>query len=61
MDLTESTLFSVCCSLEQISNYWRESQFVYFEIVNFDSLHPVGFGILDTAAFGFVHFVGINI
>ena len=49
---TESTIFSISCSLEQLSNYWRDSRSIYFELINFDDLQPIGFGILDTSEFG---------
>lgn len=49
---TESSIFSISCSLEQLSNYWRDSHSIYFELINFDDLQPIGFGILDTNEFG---------
>ena len=49
---TESTIFSISCSLEQLSNYWRDSRSIYFELINFNDLQPIGFGILDTSEFG---------
>ena len=48
----ESTLFSVSSSLEQLSNYWQDSRSIYLELVDFDSLQPIGFSILDTSEFG---------
>ena len=49
---TESTISSISSSLEQLSNYWRDSRSIYFELINFDDLQPIGFGILDTSEFG---------
>ena len=50
--LYDSTLFNVCCSIEQLSHYWKDSHYVYFEVVDFDSIKPIGFGVIDTSEFG---------
>lgn len=51
--LNESTLFSVCCSLDQLSNYWKDAEAVYLEVVDFDTLQRIGFGFIDTREFGY--------
>ena len=44
----ESTLISIDCSRTCFLQYWRDSQFVYVDVVSKDSFRSVGFGSIET-------------
>ncbi|KAK8813446.1 hypothetical protein WA556_000025 [Blastocystis sp. ATCC 50177/Nand II] len=44
----ESTLISIDCSRTCFCQYWRDSQFVYVDVVSKDSFRSVGFGSIET-------------
>lgn len=56
--MNESTLLSVRCSLEQLNNYLHDSQYMYFEVIDFDILQLKGFGSIETAHLGLPFAIG---